>query len=847
MLFFIALLLIALPYGIKFGAVYFLKSEKNIEANIGDVSINFFTGKFGLKNVHLYGEHMGELHLGELLVDVSLQELFSKNILVESILFNDFRSNITELDKAWNIGGLLIPLTSDETPEPKKSQRDAKSFDWGYGIRSIFFSNISVELASQYTDSTFSLNKLKVNNVLSWFPENSSGLELDLNVNGKAFNISGDVMPFMDEPSFKSRVKIDNIPLKPFLKSVKELPFDETNVSLFSDFEMEVALKNEKIKLSVNGEYGLKNILLKDKIREIKLQKLAWNGKQQVVLPNQGSKNINLDGSITLEKIDITDTENNAHILQENISLTGKYEIKLDENIEMPEVVATTTLALGKLDIDSVDGNVKLASFENWNIGDIEISSINNVKVHRSELNKLVLLKVKDNKKLPAVTTLDKFIVSNIQYQPDLIEIKQIEFSHLNGDVRLNKKGAIPALDSISSKKTKNKPAAELKKAPDTKLKSEVVSEAEPEAKPLNIKVGEILLNSKSNIRFIDKSVTPIFDTKLHKLNLSVKDIDSSNPKKPTSINFGFKIDEYGQFSLKGKAFPFSKKANAKLVAKLDALELVPLSSYAGKFAGINIKRGTLGIDADINVKKNILDVKNTFYLNQLNIESDESEVKDNIFKDMPMPLDLTLDVLRDKNNLIKLDIPVKGNINNPDFRLQDVYNTAMAKAMKFAATHYLMQAVQPLGLIITAGKLAGKAMVPKFDPLVFDAGISIISETNQGHIKKLAKILQDKDKLRFTICGNATESDWKAIQALKAKSSGTKEAQKPDNDGKESKLPDLREQVLLKLANDRTKLVKKQFVELHRISPKRLFACNGKIAKDEKDEKARPVVEITL
>jgi len=848
------LIIIALPYAVKYGAIHYLETERNIETNITDISINLFTGKISIEGLHLYGEQIGALHLGEFLVDLSITEIFKKNILVESILIKDFVSNISELENAWNVGGIYIPLGTAEEKKPEEKQEASKPFDWGYGVQSISFSNVSVDVSSQYTDSNFSINKLEVDNVLSWHPGKTSLLELDLDVNGDTFHISGDASPFIEEPLIKTRVKINDIQLRPFLKSVKDLPFNEVNVALFSDFELEIALKTDRLQLGINGDYGLKDIYLSDDEREIKLGKLVWNGEQTITLPKQGAKMINLDGSVSLENIDVIDSINNARVLQNEVALVGTYEIKLDEESETPSVIASAELTIGELNINTLDDKTRLAAFDNWVIKTIKVNSIDDVIINSSEINNLIVLKDNSNEKLPAVAGFEKLIINDIKYQPKLVEIEKIELRHLNADVRLDKQGNIPTLASAFPKKPEPESNVNDKLEVETVTQEEPV--AEPEKEKIALVVNKILVNSNSNIRFIDNSVTPVFATKLHDLTLTITDINSDKPEKPAHIDFKVNIDEYGKFSLKGDAHPFTEKVNAKLVADLDSLELVPLSSYAGKFAGINIKRGTLDLDAEINAKEDILDVKNIFHMNQLNVESDESEVKDNIFKDMPMPLDLTLDVLRDKNNIITLDIPVTGNINDPDFSLQDVYNTAMAKAMKYAAKHYLMQAVQPLGLILTAGDLIGKATAPKFDPLIFKEGSSEISDTNKKHIKNLAKILQEKEKLRFTICGTATESDWKAIQASKTETNAEKTADTKEVDtektakteaGKDTKVENNRTQILLKLANERTKLVKKEFVDVHAIDPKRLFACNGKITKEEEDEIATPAVEITL
>ncbi len=775
----IVILLISLPYAAKFGAIHYLETEKNIEANIDDLRFNLFTGKVGLSGVHLYGENTGELHLGELLIDIKMLALLEKKILIESIIFQDFSSNITELENAWNVGGIHIPLSETEETKPEEPTESERTFDWGYGINTIAFSNIKINVASQYTDSKIVLNKLAINDISSWHPENASELELDLAINGKRLHITGDATPLTNEPLINTRIHIVDIQLKPFLKSLKDLPFESIDAALFSDFQLTLNVKNDGMQIAVNGNVGLKDINLKDSEREIKLAKITINAEKKITLG-------------------------------ENMKLSGIASLTMDQ-----------------LDISSQDGKVQIASFEQWITQKIKLNSLEDIRVGLSELNNVTFLK--ENKtKTPTLAIFDKLIISDITYQPNLVNIKSIELLHLLADIELNEQGEIPALALISSEK-------KTEKAPTTNDASETPPQSE--SKPFGFTLGKLVITPDSQIRFVDNSVTPVFDTKLHKLSLNITQIDTIDPEQAADIDFHVNIDEYAKFLIKGNVRPFGEKLNATLIAKIEALELVPLSSYAGKFAGMNIKRGVLDLDANIKIKNDILNIKNTFYLNQLNIESDETETSNNIFKDMPMPLDLTLDVLRDKNNVIKLDIPIEGDVNKPDFKLQDVYNKAMAKAVKFAATHYLLQAVQPLGLAITAGKLIGKAMVPKFDPLIFDPGSSEISSTNQKHIKKLAKILQDKEKLKFTVCGNATETDWKEINV--------KEASDTNNDAEKTAPP--RTKRLLKLANERTKVVKKYFVEKYKIAPKRLLACNGKISKDEEEKVAIPAVEITL
>ncbi|HFE39558.1 MAG TPA: DUF748 domain-containing protein [Gammaproteobacteria bacterium] len=771
---FIAVVLIALPYAAKYGAIHYLETEKNIRATIGDLDFNVFSGRFALEDVHFYGAEVGELHLGLFAIDLNMLELFNKNILIDSIEIRDFNSNVSELPGGWNIGGIKLLLDESEKAEEPldKSQDTAKPFDWGYGIRSLSFSRVLIDVSSQYADSQFEIRKFAIKDALSWFPATASGVELDLAINGNNLNINGDAKPFAKAPVLSTSVVIDNVQLKPFFKSLKNLPVSDVDAGLFADLTLDVAMENKGLQVLVNGNYGLRNIFMEDELRKIKLEKLMLNGEQKLILGDD---------------VDIT---------------------------------ASLSLALEKMDIESLDGNVKLASIDSFNANNIQVKNIDDIIIDKSELKKLHLVK-ELNKNLPDMLRLDKLLVSHIRYQPDLAEVEKVELRHLVGDIRLNDKGEVPVLASIIANDSDEKSSVSSAKAEEVKSAGSRFAFA----------VKEILISPDSNIRFVDNSVTPVFDTKLHDLKLKIVNVNSADTRQAANIDFSVNIDEYGNMKIKGDLQPFSDKINAKIVANLEALELVPLSSYAGKFAGINIQRGTMSLDAKIDIKDDELDVKNTFFLNQLKVESDDAEVKDNIFKDMPMPLDLTLDVLRDNNNVIKLDIPVKGNINNPDFRLQDVYNKAMAKAMKFAATHYLMQAVQPLGLILTAGELIKKAAAPKFEPLKFALGAASVSKENKKHVDKIAKLLKERDKLRLTICGFSVNQDWDALKKKLADKGKPVPAEKDKT------------KQLLKLANRRAHKIKDYFISTHKISVKRLFSCNGKVLKEEKI----PKVEISL
>jgi len=836
---------ILLPYAIKFGADYYLEKNYAVNVNIDDVSLNLFTLSAEIKGLHIYGDNQQELHLSELGFDLNAKDLIDKRVILETFVFKGFKTDLLQTDKGWEIGGLVIPVgESVEEKTEEKEEQESEKLDWSFGIINIDFADIAANVKTDYLDSVLVINKFKLIDVYSWQPDNSAGLDAELVINDQTIVLKSKLLPFAKVPTFTANLKIDDIQVSPFLKSVKDLPLDGLESNVFSDLDLKFVLDKTQKLIEVKGNFGVNDIIVNKKPHEVKLAKLLWEGEANVVLSEKSAEpDIKVNANVTLDDLLVTQTETKA----------------------------------------------KLAQFEQFKVSKISVNQLDDINIESAMIKKLLAVDSTSKDKLAPVLTLMELVVEKIVYKKAGVEINNISFKDLIAEVQVDSKGELVLTKFLgqteNTKKTDNtvqesEAVADVAKAEEKATKSgeEEVAKVEDatdkdEAK-FGVKINNIKMIGKNQFHFVDRSVTPVFDTTLHKLKVVIKNINILDPNATILLALDVNIDEYSTLKTKGKVAPFGEKIDADVKLNLASLELVPFSSYAGKHAGINVKRGTLDLNADAVIKANIMDVKNEFIFNQLNLESDESEVSKDFLSGLPMPLDLTLDILRDNKNQIRMDVPVKGDVYAPDFSLQDVYNQAMMKVLKVAATHYLLQMVQPLGLMMTAGKLVGKAMAPSFDPLVYKPGVDKVSKENKKHITNIAKLLKEREKLRITVCGNATEADWGALKLIEAKKKAKEKAAdesgkdagkvkevaetskpaKPDaGDGKSDankpakKANKVKTKKLLALANARTRLVKNVFVEQHKIEAKRIFACNGKIVKDEEDKPAVPNVEVTL
>ena len=822
------LLILALPFALKQGIIYGLEKQGANNVSINSVYLNIFTGRLEIGGMHLYGADDKGLHFDSLLVDVSLKRLLGKQALIEELVIRNFRLDVSHNPEETIIAGLKLPTADKSEKEPEPEVIGEPSEPWGVGIEKLTFDNVNFLVNSNFVDSEFKISKLNVKSIYSWLPTNTSQILLDLKINDNPVYLESSVKLFDETLPTEANLKITNLQLRPFIAKQPNMPFDTLDVQLNSDLKTIFTKQGDIIKVNTSGSFSLDDMNYSSADQDIKLGQLLWEG--QVNLDSVSPLDINIDNTLTLKQLTLLDKASKVNLTKAKTQLNGAYHIQSIKDEIQVLSKKPTNIKIEGIDANNKEQAIQLLGIDNINIGNIDIKSLTNIEVKTFGIDKLTLAKNLDDDKQHPLLSLKKLATRSISYQDKLISIDSINLDTLNSTVVVSDKGEISQQKKLESLSPKEMNQAATDKKAETTVKTE---EPVKPADKTHIVIKEFLLNGKSNLNFTDNSVTPVFHTRLHEIQVTAKNINSTKPN--SKLNFAFKsnADEYGTLNFSGDLTPFSPKMDANIKGEIGSIELVPLSAYSGKAAGIHIKRGILHADISGNIKKDIMDINNVFIFDQLKVESDGSEASKDFLASLPMPLDLLLDVLRDKQNRIELEIPVTGDVKDPQFSLQDVYNTATQKALEYAATRYLTQMVQPLGLIMTAHSLAKMAMAPKFEPLIYAPGTKELSSENKKHLDNIGKLLVEREKLRFTLCGSSAQADWPELMKTFK--------QIPADD------KDFKTKSLLKLASNRTQIAKQYLVKEKSIDPKRLLSCNPKILKDEEDKPAKPQLEISL
>jgi outer membrane protein OmpA-like peptidoglycan-associated protein len=223
-----------------------------------------------------------------------------------------------------------------------------------------------------------------------------------------------------------------------------------------------------------------------------------------------------------------------------------------------------------------------------------------------------------------------------------------------------------------------------------------------------------------------------------------------------------------------------------------------------------------------------------TLLLHQLSLQSTDSE--DGLASKLPVPMDVALDTLRDKNNTIKLNIPIKGDADQPEFDISDAINQAVAKAVVLGASTYLKYVLQPYGSLLMVAEYAGEAATRvRLDPIEFEPGQAALDDTDRDYLSKVAQILKDRPQIAIKLCGVAVKRDALHLQQQRSKD----KKEKSDKSGSMAEIPVDTEQ-LRTLAEQRAAAVKDYLIEHFQAPANRIVGCRPRIETDESEKTDR-------
>jgi len=279
---------------------------------------------------------------------------------------------------------------------------------------------------------------------------------------------------------------------------------------------------------------------------------------------------------------------------------------------------------------------------------------------------------------------------------------------------------------------------------PEGTEEAEETKSAEPEPRPeMPIKVAMVRIENGS-ANFADYSLEPNFATGIHELSGTIEGL-SSESLALADVSLEGKVDEYASMSIVGQINPLAEDVYTDLAVSFQNIELTSFTPYSGKFVGYTVAKGKLSLDLKYKVSENILIGENKIVLDQLTL-GERVESPDAT----KLPVGLAIALLKDRNGVIDIDLPIRGDLNDPEFSYGPIVIRALVNIIVKAAT-------SPFGLL---GALVGSSG-EELSFVEFQFGSAELGPGEAAKLDTLAAALSERPMLQLEIKGTAdTEHD---------------------------------------------------------------------------------------
>ena len=758
-------------------AIINLKINYALNADENATKINLKDGFLNVKGLNLNeGENklsLGELELPKFDIDSKIADKTEAALNLSAINLNDisFKSAIAASVKSLNLNEISLLANLNEkselnaTAKLKSVGTNALKIDEAdrnlANLKDINASNLNINLANNKTALT--LEKIALNGINAPLSKSANANVASAGVTNTSFTMDGNKsLASFDE------LNVKNIGLKAKNKdiasvadvAIKSISFDLLKMAL-NIASVDVNKPKFTSELNDNGLSAVNELGFSE--QSAKPAKTAKHTKkvEKKVENKSASKSKENEFKFDVKNISV----NNADIALTHLFEGEKIAHKFDNlNLKVSDITSDFSkpfdakMAMkssqklnldveSKIKIEPLDVSAKI-KLNDTNLpkyfayakpfleadlasgqmsADAQLHYAKDIKADAKVSIKDIRLNGKKAEKLIAFKSLD---LEKISFAKNDLAISGVSLNspfikaHLSKERKFN-------LSQIV-KEDKNKAKTEAK--PETKkAASKKEDELKFSVKNFSLKNGEV--------DFSDASLFMPFATTISKLNGKLTDIDK---KRPSSGEFQGVVGKNGFAQITAKLFPFELKQNTDIKLDFKDIDLVNVTPYSGQFVGYKIKKGKLNLNLNYSVVDSKLNGSNFINFDSLTL-GEKVESKDAV----NLPLSLAISILSDQNNQINIDLPVEGNLDDPDFKYGGVIWAAVKKLFADIT-------LAPFRFLGNALGLGSKDL----SSIDFLAGSSELISSEAPKIADFIKLTGSKPKMKLSITPTYSKLD---------------------------------------------------------------------------------------
>jgi hypothetical protein len=318
------------------------------------------------------------------------------------------------------------------------------------------------------------------------------------------------------------------------------------------------------------------------------------------------------------------------------------------------------------------------------------------------------------------------------------------------------------------------------------------------------LRIDEIVVKDGA-VEFTDRGVPGPFRATVQDIGVRLTGA-SNEPGRLADVKAQMRLPKGGTLLVAGKARPLQVPMYAELDVALENLDLTTATPYSGTFLGLEVDRGSLTVKARARVDQGRLAAENRIRVEQLTFgKKVESE------RATWLPVQLIIDLLRDRNGDIVLDLPVKARTDD-----ENLVGTVVFQA-------------------------AGEVVFPPGSPVrdvEFGPCSTELSPAAQERLRKLAESLRERPAMKVTAVGfvdpevdrRACREQATAPMPLRGATAAVAAPSPPPSE----------EAMLAQLARGRAGAVRSYLVIVGEVDPSRVSSATREIQAPPRQKDAR-------
>ena len=309
------------------------------------------------------------------------------------------------------------------------------------------------------------------------------------------------------------------------------------------------------------------------------------------------------------------------------------------------------------------------------------------------------------------------------------------------GDSTAVKTEEKPETVTQDAPKPKAEPVPEPVSADEAKVDSASATEESDKpapSKPLKAKINKLLVKN-SYITVTDHTIIRPFNYKVSDITVSGQNI---NYDTPCNVNVTASFPEGGSMSLKYHG-ALSNLKTMDIYISIKNLALKHFSNYSLHYTAYPLKAGTLAFASDSKIVDRNLDSKNTIDIYNITVGDKDSKID----PEYTVPMKIGLYILKDKDDKIQFDIPVKGNLDDPEFSYgKIIWKTVVNLLVKVALSPFKL-----VGNLASAGASALGISLGENDEVLIDSNSDTFTSEQYAKAIKMTETVRKDPKFILT------------------------------------------------------------------------------------------------